>query len=113
MASVHADRAARAARFAATAAPAFGPEQTVTVADLRPGDYVVTLPAYQNLPGVRVGSSVRAIEAADGWEQRHGRGARWGLPVAGRKVAFNTTGGAVLNTPSARPVVIRRPVEEN
>lgn len=81
----------------------FGPAQRITIADLKPGDFVIAVPAQNRVRGYPgINASVRAVEDRfEDWQQGH-----W--PVASRKVTFNTS-TTVVNLPSTFTVEVRRP----
>jgi hypothetical protein len=85
----------------------FGAPETITVADLAAGDFVIALPAHNNVRGARVNSGVREItEAAYGrWRQR-GRGGRM---LLSRRFTFHDRDQAPLDVPCDHPVIVRRP----
>ena len=83
----------------------FGEPETITVADLRAGDFVVQFMPYLNVRGLRVGSGVQAVEERFGtWKLGP---ARRKNPIPSRVVRFISFDSAP-DVPSATPVVVRR-----
>jgi hypothetical protein len=88
----------------------FGPEETITVADLAAGDFVIALPAHAGVRGFRANSAVREISApAFGrWKARKAGYGRRALPVQSRQISFLDRDLASLNVPLDHPVIVRR-----
>lgn len=90
----------------------FGEPIEVTVGDLVPGDFVVTIPAQSGVRGLRVSSGVKAISDPDlfgsSWGMSRGRGRRR-LPVASRKITFLC--GGTYEIPASFRVTARRRVQ--
>lgn len=87
----------------------FGPAETITVADLAAGDFVVSIPAQAGTRGARVNSGVADITPprAGRWYTRsRPRGPR--QPVASRRIRFLDSGLASLDVPCTHQVVARR-----
>jgi hypothetical protein len=91
----------------------FGDPETITVADLKPGDFVVTIPAYKGIRGYSFSTAVKTIsDAAFGkWEEHHGRGrGHFRQQLQSRVMTFATQpAGIVFDYPLDAPVIVRRP----
>ena len=95
--------------FSEIQAPEFGPEQTITVGQLVPGDWVVSFPAQLRIRGMVVGSGVKTIDPGYGWyTQSRPRGPK--MPVPSRRVSF-LTGSTALHVPSECKIIVRRQVQ--
>jgi hypothetical protein len=91
----------------------FGDPETITVADLRAGDFLICIPDYRNVRGVQFNSAVKTISDPSyerGWYERGtGRGRRVPkFPVMSRELTTHA-GSAGWDFPVATPVVVRRP----
>lgn len=84
----------------------FGAPETITVADLAVGDFVISLPPHNNVRGARVNSGVREISAVhyDRWKQS-GRGGR---RLPSRRFTFHDRDLTALDVPTDHPVIVRR-----
>lgn len=90
-------------------APAFGPAQAVTVAELRPGDFVVEIPAQGGYRATAVQAGVEAVTEGRGWT-RSGGYRRRRVPMRSRKITYKM-GAAGHDIPASWTVTVRRPQE--
>jgi hypothetical protein len=74
-------------------------EQTIRVADLRPGDWLVSVPTQERIRGLVANTTVAAVEH-DISTWRVGR-----MPVSSRRI---TVGAVVVNYPETFRCVVRR-----
>lgn len=79
--------------------------ETMTVADLNDGDFLVTVPTQNGLRGCRVESGVTALDEDHTWGVRSGY-RRPLIPIPARR--FRTLSGAILSLPSSATVTVRR-----
>lgn len=84
----------------------FGAPETITVADLAAGDFVISLPPHNGVRGARVNSGVREItDARYGRWKQSGRGGR---QLLSRRFTFHDRDQAALDVPADHPVIVRR-----
>jgi hypothetical protein len=79
--------------------------ETITVADLRDGDFLVSFPTQRGIRGYAVNSGVTELEADHTWGVRPGYRQRL-IPTEARH--FRTLTGVGLSLPSDCTVVVRR-----
>jgi hypothetical protein len=107
-------REARRARAKARAAAhPFGPEQDITIADLRVGDFLIVVPSQGGVRGARVGAVVTATRHSwDTWGQ-HTAGHRRKVPVPSTQIEFGvhrtSAWTAGLDVPDTFRATVRRP----
>lgn len=87
----------------------FGPSETITIADLRVGDFIETIPTQSGVRGTRLGSGVASLETGYRWSRSNGRG-RSRSDVASIEIA--TLRGQRVDVPATFSVVVRRVVAE-
>jgi hypothetical protein len=85
----------------------FGPPETITVADLAEGDFVVHIPAQAGTRGARVNSGVAAITPPRTGRWRAGPPRRK-VPVPSRAISFHDRDLAGLDVPATHTVMVRR-----
>lgn len=85
----------------------FGPPETITVADLAEGDFVVHVPAQSGTRGARVNSGVAAITPPRTGRWRAGPPRRK-VPVPSRAISFHDRDLAALDVPCTHTVMVRR-----
>jgi len=90
---------------------AFSDAQTIKVADLRIGDFVVSYPAQANVPARVIKSTVATLAAR--WDRWATQSAprRPKLPVPSKFATFVTSGVSALDLPDDCDVIVRRPVD--
>jgi hypothetical protein len=86
----------------------FGAPEQVTVADLQPGDFIVTIAAQSGVRGYRWNSAVAEISDARFGAWRFGP-ARRKQPVKSRKIRLMSVDG-MWDVPCFLVVTVRRPV---
>jgi hypothetical protein len=91
----------------------FGPQETITIADLKVGDFVVRVPPQLNMRGLKVNSAVRTIEDREGWVLRNRATKRHGTVVAGKAITFQSYRDKTLSWPDTFAVIVRRPVKQD
>jgi hypothetical protein len=88
-----------------TPAPGFGDRETVTVGDLRQGDWVDHLPAQRRYRAATVQSGIKHIDASYRWyEQSRPRGPK--MPIPASKITF--LNGTSLDIPRSWSIVRRQ-----
>lgn len=96
-----------------TEIPVFGDPETITVADLQVGDFVVRILPHLNVRGLEVNSGIESITAAGhfGWEVHHGKGrGHFRQGVTSRVIHFLDRSIAAPDVPVTHEVIVRRPV---
>jgi hypothetical protein len=88
-----------------TAGPAWGPPVLMTIADLRPGDFVEEIPTQNRITGARVRSAVATTEYDQSWTRSAGYRQRR-RPVPAARLTFLSAGP--VSYPSAFTVTARR-----
>jgi hypothetical protein len=89
----------------------FSDPQTIKVADLRIGDFVVEYPAQANVSAREIKSIVATLAARwDRWAHQSAP-RRPKLPVPSKFATFVSSGIAPLDLPDDCDVIVRRPVE--
>jgi hypothetical protein len=85
----------------------FGAPETITVADLRAGDFVISIPEQRRVRGYRIGSGVAEISepAHFGWQFGP---ARRKVSVKSRKVRFHDRELGRLDLPVMHEILVRR-----
>jgi hypothetical protein len=89
--------------------PEFGPEETITIANLEVGDFVIRIPAQDMIRGLLVNSAVRTIQDKHGWIKHH-KGQKGGTPVSGKEISFQTERTRTFSWPDHYSVIVRRPI---
>lgn len=92
-----------------TQAPAFGPAETVTVADLAEGDFVIEIPAQHGYRAAAVQAGIAAISEGAGWT-RSGGYRRRRTRVRSRKLTYRMGQGS-HDLPADWAVTVSRPQE--
>lgn len=90
--------------------PVFGPAETITVAGLAVGDWVVEVPTQQGVRGTTVKSGVRDLRADWGTWRRSAGYRRPKLAIESRVIMFCDPHVAAVNYPADFAVAVRRPL---
>lgn len=81
--------------------------ETINVADLRDGDFLVSFPTQRGIRGYTVNSGVTALDDdPTTWGIRAAYRSRTVFPVAARR--FRTLTGVTLSLPCEHSVIVRR-----
>ena len=86
----------------------FTDPQTIKVADLRVGDFVVSYPAQANVPARSIRSTVETLSDAYGSWVHQSAPRRPKLPIASRVATFVSRDVRALDLPSDCDVIVRR-----
>jgi hypothetical protein len=89
--------------------PVFGPPETVTVAELRAGDFLIAIPAQEGVRGVTVNSGI--AELSDDWNTwRQSTGYRRPkVPVRSVVIIVRDPKAKPVNRPAGFLAEVRRP----
>jgi len=83
--------------------------ETVTVSDLKPGDFVITIPTQNGVRGIRVNSGIRTVsDDWDTWTCSSGP-RRPRISQLSRELRFNDAKLGSVNVPASFAVQARRP----
>jgi hypothetical protein len=95
---------------AAISVPVYGDPESVSWGEIKPGDYVLDVPAQQRYRAATVNSGVTAAEITHDWYvQTRKRGPKF--PLRGARLTFIS--GDKLNLPCDFHVNVRRPLPGN
>jgi hypothetical protein len=89
----------------------FTDPQTIKVAELRPGDFVVSYPRQANVPGRTIRSTVATIDDSYTRWAHQSAPRRPKLPIHSRIATFVTSTISALDLPADCIVIVRRPVQ--
>jgi hypothetical protein len=90
--------------------PVFGDEETITISELRVGDFVTVVPTQSGIRGVRFNSAVKEADIVYGrWTKSNGYRQRR-TPVESKRIAFRDAKTGAYNYPLTFEVKVRRPV---
>jgi hypothetical protein len=88
----------------------FGPAETVKVADLRVGDFAVSVPAQHNYRETRIDSGLATVtDEYDRWTERYGRRR---VSIRSRRLTFLTRSVPAVSCPADWQIVVRRPLTQ-
>jgi hypothetical protein len=88
----------------------FGPQETITIGQLRIGDFVIKVPSQRGWRGLVINSAVRTIEDKTGWVLKSHR-ARSKIMVDGKQISFQVQRHRTFSWPDEFDVIVRRPVQ--
>ena len=87
---------------------AFGPSETIAIADLRVGDFIEKVPTQSGVRGTRLNSGVASLGTGFRWQRSNGRG-RSRSEVD--SIVIETLRGHRIDVPATFSVVVRRTTE--
>jgi hypothetical protein len=89
--------------------PEFGPEEIITIRELKIGDFVVKVPQQANIRGLIVNSAVRTIEDRQGYFRKRTGHRTTREIVDGKTVGFEAERHRTFSWPNTFSVIVRRP----
>jgi hypothetical protein len=86
----------------------FGEPETITVADLKAGDFVVTIPAQGGFAAIPGQSGIKAISGIEYGRYTRKSGGRRVADVPSRRLEFLASGSPEVHVPAHFTVQVRR-----